>query len=1030
MTAATMNLLSQARHTHGERTAVVDGDVRWTYRDLERASFAFAHQLSGLGVHPGSPVALMMSNSAELVASVHAAWLLGAGVIPLSKQFREAEIRRYLAGFDVRVVVVDDSAAALFERVARDVLPACRVLRRSELIADRTREAPPEGAVPVDPEAPAMHQFSSGTTGQSKKIARSHRNLREEAAFLANGLALTAEDRILAAVPLFHTYGFAACLLAPLYAGAAVFIVDEYRPEVLGLIQRERVTVVPGVPFIFGLAAEAPLADVDLSSVRLCTSAGSPLSRAIFDAFQSRYGIPIRQLYGATELGAVALNRADDAHSTWQTVGRPLDGVEVQIWDDDHAPLPPGTVGEIAVRGPAQARSYTATSEETNRASFVNGFFVTGDLGQLDSAGSLQIVGRKRAFIDTATHKVDPTEVEEALLSHPAVAEAVVVGVPGPYGSELVKAVVVPRAEVLGPELAAHCRRSLAEYKVPALFELTREIPRNALGKVLRKYLVTTPNGDGAVADHSSLDDVQLAAELFTLVKDALRVENVRAADRFYDIGGTSLVAIGLALSIEQRFGVQISLATVFSNCTISVLVDLVRDRVRQGRPSGRPSLQPEVLARNEERSEWSPLSYPQDAWWEWERQHDPNPMWNMSEAIRFHGSLDRAALASSLSEVVARHGALRTTFEERDGAVMQRILPATPVELQFEKVGTEGLWPEARLREEQEVLFDLRGGALLRAKLYGLGDDDHVLQLTAHHLVIDAASMGLVRTEIGALYAERTGGPAHSLRDPPMSLADYATWQRANFSPERSVAEIAYWRSVLDGADAIRFRGRPIHEGRHVPIRTGADLFLPREAIGAAASALDGATLFMVVTTTYLAVLSKLCENEELVVRIPFNHRPGPRLADVCGNFADVFFLRVVVGDDPSFMELLSRVRASILAALEQFVPAKLALGGEATGLTSVLSRVLLNLSPVAPHVRELGGLRSETRFIEARTIPATLATRFVEVVDGVNVRFGADRELFRQAEIQAIAQLFRSVLEDATSRPSVRLSAIAAPW
>jgi long-chain acyl-CoA synthetase len=261
------------------------------------------------------------------------------------------------------------------------------------------------------------------------------------------------------------------------------------RDHALEVLERERATVFPAVPFIFRLLAEAP-GHGDLSALRLCLSAAAALPRPTFEAFEQRFGVPIRQAYGSTETGAVSANLDEDPWTTWRSVGRPLHGVEIAVRDAAGEPAADGRIGEIAVRSPAMTHGY-AGRPELNRDVFAGGWFLTNDRGRVDEEGRLHIAGRKKLLIDVKGDKVDPVEVEDVLAVHPKVHEVVVVGVEsGAEGEDLIKAVVVPDGGCEARELIRFARERLSNYKVPQMVEFRDEIPRGASGDVLRKYLI------------------------------------------------------------------------------------------------------------------------------------------------------------------------------------------------------------------------------------------------------------------------------------------------------------------------------------------------------------------------------------------------------------------------------------------------------------------------------------------------------------------------------------------------------------
>jgi long-chain acyl-CoA synthetase len=325
-------------------------------------------------------------------------------------------------------------------------------------------------------------------------VARTHGQLRGESEYY-DWMGITAEDKIFCTIPLFHTYGMGCCMVAATRTGATLVMLEDPNPFLLRrqrameLAETESVTIYPGVPFNFRLMAEAPQS-ADLSTIRLAFSAGTALPRPFFDGFLDKFGVPVRQLYGCTEAGTLTANLDDDPVASFESVGAPVDGVNVLIEDEEGELVPPDTVGEIAVKSPGLTSGYS-DMEELNRQAFRDGYFLSGDLGKLDEDGRLTITGRKKLLIEVGGYKVDPIEVEDVVIAHPKVAEAVVVGVATKVpGEEQIKAVVVPTDEIDEKELIGFAQQRLANFKVPQVVEFREEIPKSPLGKILRKYLI------------------------------------------------------------------------------------------------------------------------------------------------------------------------------------------------------------------------------------------------------------------------------------------------------------------------------------------------------------------------------------------------------------------------------------------------------------------------------------------------------------------------------------------------------------
>jgi long-chain acyl-CoA synthetase len=480
--------------------AIVHGEERIAWRELVERIERLAHGLSDRGLGPGDAVGLVLRDDPWFVTTFHAVTALGGIVVPVNPAFKQTEIEFSFHSAGVKAVVSDERTAGVCERIAAgfeqpvEVITTTAAHGQALTLEDLTESYAGERLAPRDPGETFVYQFSSGSTGRPKRMPRTHAQIAAEAD-LYGALDIGSDDRIFSAIPFFHTWGMGACLLAPTTWGATVVILEDPNPfllkrhRALELIERERCTFFPGVPFHYQLMAEAPGA-ADLSSLRLCFSAGTALARETFDAFGEKFGVLVRQLYGSTETGFMAANLDPDPVATFASVGRGIGAVDLQVVDDEGAPLAAGEVGEVTVASPAMTAGYSDLPD-VNAQAFAGGRFQTGDLGTLDQQGRLTIMGRKKLLIEVGGYKVDPIEVEDVVAAHPHVAEAVVVGVPGKGpGEEIVKAVIVPGAEVGEREVVDFCRERLANYKVPQLVELREEIPKSPLGKILRKYLV------------------------------------------------------------------------------------------------------------------------------------------------------------------------------------------------------------------------------------------------------------------------------------------------------------------------------------------------------------------------------------------------------------------------------------------------------------------------------------------------------------------------------------------------------------
>jgi long-chain acyl-CoA synthetase len=494
-----MELLYQSASSRPDDVALVYRDERVTHAELLDRAERLAAGLAAEGIGPGDAVALLLPNDPTFVASYYGISGLGAVVVPVNPAFKQDELEFYFRQCGVRAVISDDRSAGVCERIVAGWDEPAQVIPTSAahgqaLTLDMLMRSEPAKLDRRGADDPLVYMFSSGSTGRPKRVARTHGQLRGESEYY-DWMGIGPEDKIFCTIPLFHTYGMGCCMLAATRTGATLVMLEDPNPfllrrqRALELIEAEGVTIYPGVPFNFRLMAEAP-ASADLSSMRLAFSAGTALPRPFFDAFLDKFGVPVRQLYGCTEAGTLTANLDEDPVASFESVGRPVDGVEVLVEDDGGQLVPPGTVGEIAVRSPGLTDGYV-DMDDLNLQAFRDGFFLSGDLGQLDEEGRLTITGRKKLLIEVGGYKVDPIEVEDVVVAHPKVAEAVVVGVETKVqGEELVKAVVVPSDELDERDLIGFCQQRLANFKVPQVVEFREEIPKSPLGKILRKYLI------------------------------------------------------------------------------------------------------------------------------------------------------------------------------------------------------------------------------------------------------------------------------------------------------------------------------------------------------------------------------------------------------------------------------------------------------------------------------------------------------------------------------------------------------------
>jgi long-chain acyl-CoA synthetase len=475
-----------AQNSNG--VAVVEGETAVRYSDLEKAIVSLAAQLYDLGIRPGDRVAIMLPNGTEFITSYFAVVLSGGIVVPLNEQYQQWELVHFLEETDASLIITSRQFGSLCRQVIRSNKTPCRVL----LMENRTQEtvAVSLGRFTGDSDSPVMYQFSSGSTGRPKRIARTHRNLVFEVNSLIRTLALTREDRFLGVTPFSHVNGLMRSMLASIGAGATLYPVPKFeRQAIAETIQKHRISVFIGVPFMFGVLAKTNFGRrPDFSSLRLCISASAPMPPQLNRQFYEKFGIYVRQLYGSTETGTISVDLGAGIERSLESVGKPIAGVEVDVYADSGQPAEVNQIGEIAVKSPAAIESYDGC-DALDQASFRNGYFFTGDIGRRDYDGVLYLTGRKKFYINKGGYKINPREIEQLLETHPKVEEAVVVGLLTPFGDERLKALVVLKAPCAEQEILEHCRGKIADFKVPSLIEFKERFPKSPTGKIRRDLL-------------------------------------------------------------------------------------------------------------------------------------------------------------------------------------------------------------------------------------------------------------------------------------------------------------------------------------------------------------------------------------------------------------------------------------------------------------------------------------------------------------------------------------------------------------
>ncbi|MGW0934575.1 non-ribosomal peptide synthase/polyketide synthase [Streptomyces sp. NPDC002666] len=901
--------------------AVVFEDTVLTYQELNRRANRLAHALIARGAGPEQVVALRLPRSAELVVAVLAVLKTGAAYLPIDPDYPAARIAYMLE--DARAAVVLDELAA---------------------VTPDGEQPEHDPAVVVDARHPAYVIYTSGSTGRPKAVVM-------PAAGLLNLLAW--HHRAVGGEPGTRTAQFTAIsfdvsvqetLSALLYGKTLVVPTEEQRrsAELFArwLDRHEVAELFAPNLVVEALAEAAEEAGLELPHLRLVAQAGEAmrLGDAVRRFRARRPGRELHNHYGPAETHVItAYPLPADAADCPQPVpiGRPIANCRAYVLDQALRPVAPGVTGELYLAGAGLARGYL------NRPGLTAGRFVanpygppgarmyrTGDLVRWragESArpeaggGQLEFAGRVDDQLKVRGFRVEPGEIEAELTAHPGVSQVAVLAHEDRPGESRIVAYVVPSAErpVTTPALAAYLRDRVPDYLVPSAFVLLEVLPLTPNGKLDRAALPAPGSVTVEVGRAPRTPQEQVLCELFA---EVLRLPKVGVDDDFFDLGGHSLLATRLMSRVRATLGAELELRSLFRAPTPAGLAAGLQDV-----GTARQVLVPRP------RRELMPLSFAQRRLWFLQQFGAPSATYHMPLALRLSGGLDRGALSAALADVVVRHETLRTVFPQTAGIPHQRVLDASEVAVPLTVRAAREAEVPALLREAAVRGFDLTSDVPLRAELFAVAPEEHVLLLVMHHIAGDGWSMGPLAQDLVTAYATRQRGGTPGWAPLPVTYGDYTLWQQEILGDEDDAdslfaRQVAYWTEALAGLpDQLQLpvdRPRPAamsYAGDLLDIRIDAELHTALVELARR----SGSTLFMVLQAGLAALFTRLGAGTDIAIGSPIAGRTDEALDELVGFFVNTLVLRTDTGGDPSFAELLGRVRETALEAFaHQDVP------------------------------------------------------------------------------------------------------------
>ncbi|MFF4764683.1 amino acid adenylation domain-containing protein, partial [Streptomyces sp. NPDC001292] len=1025
-----------------DATALIGAGVSLTYAELDERANRLAHVLIGRGVGPEDRVGVVMERSADQIAVLLGVTKAGAAYVPVDPNYPAERIAFMLADADPALVVCTGTSAGLLPAGTGRMLWDDAATAAEIAAARTTAPTDVDRRAPLRPAHPAYVIYTSGSTGTPKGVVVSHAGLGSLSGSQIDRFEVGPESRVLQ----FAALGFDAAVsevCMALLAGAALVVPPADRMPPFGrledLLDDFAVTHVTLPPSVLAGVDRLPdsLATVVVAGeacppglvAEWASSASS--SRRLFNA----YG-PTETTVCATMSGALTPARGRTA----VPIGGPVWNARVFVLDEFLRPLPPGVVGELYVAGDGLARGYAGraglTAERFVACPFPGSgerMYRTGDLARWTLDGQLVFAGRADDQVKIRGFRVEPGEVEAVLAAHDSVGQVAVVVREDQPGVKRLVAYVVPAGEGAadGAVLREFAARTLPDHMAPAAVVVLESLPVTVNGKLDWAALPAPDLGDGTGRGPATPVEEILCG----LFAEVLGLEGAGAEESFFDLGGDSLLAMRLIASIRSALDTEVGIRELFAAPTVAGLARLVDDASGRG---GRA----EIVAR--QRPQVLPLSFGQQRMWFLNRLEESGAAaaYNMPLALRLSGELDAAALEAALGDVADRHETLRTVFPETDGAPRQQILdgPAGRPALRVHDVAAADL-PEV-MAELSNRPFDLTRDRPWRTELLTLSDTDFVLLLVSHHIAVDGWSMGVLARDLQEAYAARRTGSEPGWAPLPVQYADYALWQRevlgeADDPDSLLSAQLEYWRETLAGlpeelslpTDRTRSAVGSF-QGGWAPMELGPDAHAALAAVAKEGSA----TMFMVVQAALAMLLTRLGAGADIPIGTVVAGRADAALDELAGFFVNTLVLRTEAAGDPTFAELLGRVRETDLAAFaHQDVPFERLV--DDLSPTRSLSRhplfqILLTIdnTPGADAPWELRGL--DVRPIladEEFSARFDLSIGLVELRDeqggpaGIEGGFQYSADLFDEDTARALAQRLARVLEQVARDPQV---------
>jgi amino acid adenylation domain-containing protein len=945
-------LFEQQVAAHPDAVAVGCATQQLTYRELNARANRWARHLVDLGVGAETIVAVMGDRHIDFLTAILAVFKAGGAYLPLNPEHPAERTHQVLAQSQVPLILAQSSLSVSLSQVCSQLATKPQLVYFTDI--DLLAASSENLATRSTPNNLAYVIYTSGSTGTPKGAMLEQRGMVNHLYAKITDLNLSANDIVAQTASQTFDISIWQFLVALLVGGKVEILSTELATDptqLLTYIQRQGISILEIVPSLL----RALLQHIEvggqpyqkLAQLRWLLLTGEPLPPQLVRGWLAFYpSVPILNAYGPTECSDDVTHypvyQPPGAEVVNLPIGRAVANTQLYVLDDRLQLLPIGSAGELYVGGVGVGRGYLHNPTLTAKAFIEHTFdrgeslrlYKTGDKARYLPDGNLEFLGRIDYQVKIRGNRIELGEIETVLSQHPQVREAVVIARADRPGDLYLAAYLVttsptPRSQLPTPnsqlptpqptELRDFLKQKLPAYMVPGAFVYLDSMPLTPNGKIDRKVL-PLPDLDLSVRTEFVAPTTPTQATLVTLWQEILNLPQVGIDDNFFELGGHSLLATQVIIRLRPLFGVELPLRRLFESPTIAQLSELIEASPATGAGLARSPLLPGS------RQEQLPLSFAQSRLWFLNQLEGGSATYNMPEPWQLTGDLDVTALELAVEGILQRHEVLRTSFRTIDGEPVQVISSNSLMAIPFvDLLHLAGKEQSARLQEiaiaESQQPFDLTVPPLLRVTLVRLGLESHVLLVTMHHIVADGWSMGIFGDELAVLYRAMCMETPAPLPELPIQYADFAQWQRQWLTGSVLQDLVDYWQQQLATAPPLlelpTDRPRPSMQtfsGSTTTFEIDRELTHQLKLL----SQNSGATLFMTLLAAFATLLSRYSRQSDIVIGAPIANRNHSGIESSIGLFVNTLVLRTNLEGEPTFRELLDRVREMTLGAYE----------------------------------------------------------------------------------------------------------------